>query len=114
MKMYQTRSLVLRIARQLQKSGLSFSEAQKAAWQRVKGFDAPQNTALLTFRKVDGKLTTRLVYLGNLSDYITVKGTGRPLNGLKPYVDLAKVYAGEKNPVIAVYPDRVVSMQVLN
>lgn len=114
MKLYQTRSLVLRIARQLQKSGLSFSEAQKAAWQRVKGFDAPQNAALLTFRKVDGTLTTRLVHLGDLSDYITLKGTGRPLQGLKPYVDLAKVYAGSKNPVIAVYPDRVVSMQVFN
>lgn len=115
MKLYQTRSLVLRIAAQLRKKGYSFSEAQRAAWQRVRSASQPQNAALITFRKVNGDLTTRLVYLGDLTDYIAIKGTGRTLmHGLKPYVDLAKVYAGDKNPVISIYPDRVVSMQVLN
>ena len=114
MKLYQTRSLVLRIAAQLRKKGYSFADAQRAAWQRVKAVEQPTSAAFLTFRKVNGELSTRFVYLGPLTDYITIKGTGRPLNGLKPYVDLAKVYAGDRNPVISVYPDRVVSLQVLN
>lgn len=115
MKMYQTRSLVLRIAAQLKKKGYSFSEAQRAAWQRVRAASQPENAAFITFRNVNGELTTRLVHLGDLTDYITIKGTGRTLmHGLKPYIDLAKVYAGDKNPVISIYADRVVSMQALN
>jgi hypothetical protein len=114
MKMYQTRSLVLRIARQLMKTGLSFSEAQRFAWSRVKAVDQPQNAAFMTFRKVNGEICTRMVYLGSITDYVTLKG-GRPLlNGLKAYVDLAKVYAGDKNPVISIYPDRVLCVQSIN
>lgn len=115
MKLYQTRSLVLRIAAQLRKKGYSFSEAQRAAWQRVRSASQPENAAFITFRKVNGELATRLVHLGDITDYITIKGTGRtPIHGLKPYVDLAKLYAGDKNPVISIYSDRVVSMQTLN
>lgn len=114
MKMYQTRSLVLRIARQLQKKGLSFGEAQKMAWQRVKAVDQPQNAAFLTFKKVGGEICTRLVHLGHISDYITLKGGRALADGLKAYVDLAKVYAGAANPVISVYSDRVVCIQVIN
>jgi len=113
MKMYQTRSLVLRIARQLQKAGLSFSQSQKEAWARVRAMQTPENAALITFRKVSGEVTTRLVYMGNVTDYVEMKG-GRPLlHGLKAYVDLAKVYAGAKNPVISIYPDRVISLQAI-
>lgn len=115
MKLYQTRSLVMRIAAQLRKRGYSFSEAQRAAWQRVKAADPAQNAAFLTFRKVNGQLATRLVSLGQLSDFIEIKGTGRTLApGLKPYIDLAKVYAGDKNPVISVYQDSVVCLQACN
>lgn len=115
MKLYQTRSLVLRIAAQLRKRGYSFSEAQRAAWQRVKVVEQPENAAFLTFQKVNGQVTTRLVSLGQLSDFIELKGTGRTLlPGLKPYIDLAKFYAGERNPVISVYQDSVRGFQPFN
>lgn len=112
MKLYQKRSAVLRAAHAIKKaSGLTFSEAQKEAWRRVKS--EGEKVGLLEFRKVSGEVCRRLVYTGDLGDLVTFQGNGRKLSpGCRLFVDLAKVWAGAKNAVISVYSENIYSLTV--
>ena len=88
--MYQIRQEVLRTAHQLKKSGLSFSEAQKKAWENYRLKSAMhRQPVLFTFRKVDG---TERMALGSLETrYMeTVKGTGKASATVTNYFDLER------------------------
>lgn len=114
MKLYQRRSLALRIAHQVKAlKGCSFGEAQRIAWAHLNA--QGENCALVTFQKVSGETCSRVVYLGNFTDYVEIKGTGTsPRPARRAFVDLAKVYAGISNPVISVYLDRIQSITYYN
>lgn len=115
MKMYQRRSLALRIAHQVKiLKGCSFGEAQRIAWAHLNDGQA-HSAALVTFQKVSGETCSRVVYLGNFTDYVEIKGTGTsPRPARRAFVDLAKVAAGVKHPVISVYLDRIQSLVSYN
>lgn len=111
MKLYQKRSTVLRTAHQIRKAtGCTFGQAQRLAWAHLR--EENPMFAQMTFEKVSGEVSTRIVYLGSVSDFIQIKGTGSPLpSSRRAYVDLAKFWAGSKNPVISVYSDKILNVQ---
>jgi len=95
------RSKVLSLANQL-RGQMPFSEALRTAWATVKN----NQTAKVTFKKVSGEVTTRVVAI-NVMDFLTVKGTGRPTKpGQKLFADLAKVATGQY-PIISLYQQNI-------
>lgn len=107
MRMYIKRSIALRLAHQLRKTGLSFSDSQTMAWAWINSNGA----SCVTFKKVSGEVTTRVVATQALSQYIDFKGTGtRIKEGLRLFVDVAKLLTGQKNPVISAYQNSIISI----
>ncbi len=95
------RSKVLSLANQLRKE-MGFSEALRTAWATVKA----NQTAKVTFKKISGQITTRVVAI-NVLDFLTVKGTGRPTKpGQKLFADLAKVATG-RPAIISLYEENI-------
>lgn len=102
-------SAVNRIAHRIRKvRGLNWSEALKSAHAMLRNNKAE----LVTFSKVSGEQTTRVVCF-NWAVFVEPKGSGRPRPaGLKVAADLAKVAAGEY-PVISFYENRVLASEAL-
>jgi len=100
---------VNRIAHRIRKvRGGNWSEALKSAHAMLRNNKA----TLVTFSKVSGEQTTRVVCF-EWTAFVEPKGSGRPRPaGLRIAADLSKVAAGEY-PVISFYENRVLSSEAL-
>lgn len=106
MKMYQKRSLALRLSHQLRSFGMTFSQAQRMAWDWINQHGA----AGVTFQKLSGEITTRVIAMGKASDYVEFKGTGRRLHPDQVLmVDLGKFLTG-RPAIISTYKNRIINV----
>jgi hypothetical protein len=105
---YQKRSIVLRLANSLVGHGIPFGTAQKMAWNWIKA----HSVCAVTFRKVNGEITSRIVAAEHISDHIIFTGTGHSTKPRKLMLDLSKHLAG-KNAVISTYPENILHQEYL-
>ena len=106
MKMYQKRSLALRLSHQLRSFGMTFSLAQKMSWDWINQHGA----AGVTFQKLSGEITTRVIARGKASDYVEFKGTGSSIGPDRLLmVDLGKYLTG-RPAIISTYRNRIINI----
>lgn len=101
--------LVCTLAAQLRKNKSSYTQqdAMIRAWIIVKQERA--NLSLLTFTKIDGTTTTRVVS-ENWSKYQAPKGTGKPVKeGLRLFADMGKHFVGQPC-IISTYAENIVRL----
>ena len=102
-------SAINRIAHAAKKArGLTWADALRYAHKMIKNANSVQ---LVTFKKVSGEATTRVVSL-RWTDFVTPVGGPRRPKGMRVVADLAK-YAAMDYPIISYYADRVVSTELL-
>lgn len=81
---------------------LTLSEALWYAWDELKKFG--EQYRLIKFRKTNGEEAQRIVMAGPASQYVPVKGTGRPLKpGQQWFCDAARLHCGKRSPVVSTY-----------
>ena len=103
------RRKVLVLAHQLRRhQNLTFGEAQKMAWAKLKA----EGGVLIVFNKVNrktGKETlAKRIISRNWLNFYTPKGTGRPLKaGQILMVDLARVWTDCQYFLISTYQNRI-------
>ena len=101
--------LVCILAAQLRKNKPSYNQqdAMIRAWIIVK--QDLSKISLLTFKKIDGTICTRVVST-NWSEYHAITGGGRPVKeGLKLFADLGKHYVGHPC-IISAYEENIISL----
>jgi hypothetical protein len=97
------KSAIFTLANKLAKS-LGRSEALKLAYKLGKDF----NLKIVTFRKLDGTITTRVV-IREWADVVSPKG-GRPVkDGQVVFADMQKYAIGD-HPIISTYTNRILKI----
>jgi hypothetical protein len=102
-------TLVCTLAAQLRKNKPSYdqSTAMLLAWIIVK--QDLNKISLLTFKKIDGTICTRVVST-EWFQYHAITGGGRPVKeGLKLFADLGKHYVG-RPCIISAYEQNIISL----
>lgn len=98
------------LAHQIKGNYTNWSKALKAAYIIVKS----NTVEIIRFRKVKGGESGKRVICRKITDFITVKGTGKESPaGLEKAVDLAKYILGNTySTVISWYDSKIISLAV--
>lgn len=102
-------TLACTLAAQLRKNKPSYTQqdAMVRAWIIVK--QELNDLSLLTFKKIDGTVTTRVVS-ANWSKYQAPKGTGKPVKeGLRLFADMGKHFVGQPC-IISTYQANIIRL----
>ena len=96
------------LAAQIRKAapGTTRSHSMKQAWQIIKTTPTAQ---VLTFNKIKGEQTTRVVSTNWLDFYTPVGGKSNVKPGQILFVDLCKVAIGGR-PIISTYTQNIVAL----